>query len=251
MRPFVQYYDATYSDKDYQRDNAIFRGLIHTSHRPKILEIGSGTGNQSLLIADWADVVAVEMDADFSNVMRRKIAGKPSIKLFEGDVGQLQEHEFDGAGAFFNVINYIHGRDALLHFFRAIVQRLKPGAVMAFDMWHGEAVLHDGPTQTTRIKHYDNYLGKGTVTQTIIPTLNTQTRAVSLDYNIAYETSDGSTIPEPFVERIEMFLWLEHEIKDVLYEAGFATVDFYDGRDYPSPMTPDSWIIWITAKKGM
>lgn len=249
MRPFVQYYDATYSDKDYGKDNEIFRSIVKPAHRPKILEIGSGTGNQTLLIAQWADVVAVEMDTDFSQVMRQKIAAQPAITIFEGDIGKLEDSNFDGAGAFFNVINYIHGRDALLHFFRSIAERLKLGAAMVCDMWHAEAVLLDGPKETTRIKHYDNYLGKGTVTQTIVPTLNEQTRAIALDYNISYESQHGSIIPAPFVERIDMFLWLEHEMIDVLHEAGFDEIEFYDGRNYPSPMTPESWTLWVVARK--
>ncbi len=249
MRSFVQYYDATYSDKDYRKDNEIFRGLIKPSTRPKILEVGSGTGNQSLLIAEWADVVAVELDADFSEIMRQKIATNPSIKLFEGDIGNLQEYQFDGAGAFFNVINYIHGRDALAHFFNAICARLKLGAVLAFDMWHAEAVLSDPPAPTTRIKHYDNYLGAGEVTQTIVPTMDNDARMVRLDYNIRIDSSDGSIMPAPFVETINMFLWLEDEIADILQEAGFGEIAFYDGRDYPEPLRPDSWHSWVISRK--
>ncbi|MBY0428468.1 MAG: rRNA adenine N-6-methyltransferase family protein, partial [Alphaproteobacteria bacterium] len=87
MRPFVQYYDAIYSDKNYRADTDILRGLVTSSVRPSILEIGSGTGNQTLLLQEWADVTAVETDTDFAQCLRKKCATHPSIKVFDVDIG--------------------------------------------------------------------------------------------------------------------------------------------------------------------
>jgi SAM-dependent methyltransferase len=248
MRPFAYYYDAIYCDKDYRKDNQILRDLVPISHRPKILEIGSGTGNQTVCLARWADVVAVETDADFASVMRSK-GIPPHVTLFEGDIAGLSDKDFDAAAAFFNVINYIYGRDVLLHFFKAIAARIKQGAILTFDMWQAEAVIQDPPQITTRIKPYNNRLGVGSVTQIIAPHLNVTARDIALVYNITVEPMDGHVPPAAFSETLHMFLWLKNEVIDVLHEAGFSDVQFADGRNYPSALTPQSWINWVTARK--
>jgi SAM-dependent methyltransferase len=245
MRPFVQYYDAIYSDKNYQADTDILRGLVRRSARPNILEIGSGTGNQSALMCQWAKVTAVETDGDFLEVMRSKKLSS-DITLFSGDIGALSAEYFDGAAAYFHVVNYIHQPNALTHLLSEIFKRLKPGAPILFDMWHAECVLHDPPRETTRTKPFDNYLGIGQVTQCITPQLDTINRNVTLNYTI---TIAGSITPEPFTETIALHLWTQDEIVGALRGCGFTDIRFYDGRSYPAPATAQSWALWVVAKK--
>ncbi|MDX1922030.1 MAG: class I SAM-dependent methyltransferase [Alphaproteobacteria bacterium] len=246
MRPFVQYYDAIYSDKDYHADAEILRGLVKHASRPNILEIGSGTGNQSLQLCKWADVTAVETDADFADVMQKKCATQSAIKLFQGDIGKLAAHGFDAAAAYFHVVNYIHDADALAHLFRETAKRLKSNAPFLFDMWHAECVLADPPRDTTRSKDFDNYLGSGMVVQTILPQLDVTSRKVTLNYKIVLQ---GITGVAPFTETIRLHLWQQNEIVGVLQRAGFTDVTFYDGRSYPQAATPQSWALWVTARK--
>lgn len=249
MRPFVQYYDAIYSDKNYTADVEIFRGLVNGT-RPTILEIGSGTGNQSLLMAEWANVTAVETDADFAAVMRKKCTSKKNITLFEGDIGDLSAKDFDGAAAFFNVVNYAPDKTALLHLFKETAQRLKTGAPFLFDMWHAECVLVDPPHETTRIKEFDNALGKGRATQTIYPTLNSEKRDVRLDYDVDVEIEGRTRVH--LKEVIEMHLHLQSEVVEALRQAGFADIMFYDVKKYPEPANNESWTMWVTANhKGV
>ncbi len=247
MRPFVQYYDAIYSDKNYRADAEILRGLMKGVTQPSVLEIGSGTGNQSLRLCEWAEVTAVETDADFASVMRKKCAAHPAITLFEGDIAQLQAKDFDGAAAYFHVVNYIHDARLLTHLFTEIARRLKQGAALLFDMWHAECVLADPPRDTTRTKEFDNAIGKGQVTQIIKPELDTANRNVTLNYTIAIDGIAGTT---PFTETIHLHLWEQDEIVNALQNAGFTDVNFFDGRNYPQAATKQSWALWVTACKA-
>lgn len=246
MRPFVQYYDAIYSDKNYRADAEILRGLTKGVAHPSILEIGSGTGNQSLRLSEWAEVTAVETDTDFSSLMRTKCAAHPAITLFEGDIAQLPTKNFDAAAAYFHVVNYIHDAKALSHLFTEIGKRVKQGAPLLFDMWHAECVLVDPPRDATRTKEFDNAIGKGQVTQIIKPELDTANLNVTLNYTIAIDGIAGAT---PFTETIHLHLWLQDEIVNALQNAGFTDVNFFDGRTYPQAATKQSWALWVTARK--
>lgn len=246
MRPFVQYYDAIYSDKNYRADAEILRGLLKGMAHPSVLEIGSGTGNQSLRLSEWADVTAVETDKDFASVMRKKCSAHPAITLFEGDIAQLPTRNFDAAAAYFHVVNYIHDAAALSHLFTEISKRLKQGAALLFDMWHAECVLADPPKDTTRTKAFDNMVGKGEVTQIIKPELDVAKRNVTLNYTIAIDGIAGAT---PFTETIHLHLWQQDEIVNALQAAGFTDVNFFDGRSYPQAATQRSWALWVTAHK--
>ena len=252
MRPFVQYYDAIYSDKNYRADADILRGLMKGVAQPSVLEIGSGTGNQSLRLCEWAEVTAVETDADFASVMRKKCAAHPAITLFEGDIAQLPAKNFDGAAAYFHVVNYIHDAKALAHLFTEIAKRLKQGAALLFDMWHAECVLSDPPRDTTRTKAFDNTIGTGDVTQIIKPELDAAKRNVTLNYSISIEGIAGtiSFKTGPFTETIHLHLWQQDEIVSALQNAGFTNINFFDGRNYPQAATQQSWALWITASKA-
>ncbi len=249
MRLFVEYYDAIYSDKNYKVDADIMRSLVKTAARPSILEIGSGTGNQSLLLAEWANIAAVEMDKDFANAMRKKCAGNNAITLFEGDISGLDANGFDGAAALFHVLNYVPDHTAMLHLFKETAKRLKSGAPFLFDMWHAECALVDEPYETTRVKVFDNYLGKGKATQTIYPTFNTQTRDIRLDYDIVVEL-EGRAEPVHVTETINMHLHLEGEVAGALREAGFSDITFYDVKNYPELANDKSWTMWVVAHRA-
>ncbi len=243
MRPFVQHYDAIYSDKNYYADTEILRGLVKHQTRPSILEIGSGTGNQTLLLNQWADVTAVETDMDFAQILRTKTSLHSSIKVYDVDVGGLPIAPHDGAAAYFHVINYIHYQSDLVHLFTQIAKRLKPGAPFLFDMWHGECVLNDPPQPTTRVKSFNHDARQGKVTQAIQPQLDSRTRSVTLNYTITVEP-DGTA----FNETIRLHLWQQDEIVNALRASGFSSMSFYDGRDVAKAATPASWALWVVAR---
>lgn len=241
MRPFVQHYDTIYSDKNYCADVEILRGLVTAKH-PKLLEIGAGTGNQTLLLGKWADVTAVETDADFAQILRQKTSMHSSIKVFDVDVGGLPAMQCDGAAAYFHVVNYIHDASALLHLFKHIAKRLKQGGIFLFDMWHGECVLNDPPRADTRVKPLD----AGKVTQIIKPQLDAGTRLVTLNYAITVERNGKAATQ--FNETIRLHLWRQDEIVSLLRLAGFKDVVFHDGRNFAISATAQSWALWVTAR---
>ncbi len=245
MRPFARHYDAVYSDKKYETDIGILTHLLGQLDREnsKLLEIGAGTGNHTLLLASlFSRITALEIDSDFADVARLKTSACSNVKVLTTPVESLEENAFDGIAAFFNVLNYI-SPSQMQAFLAAISARLKPGSHFVTDLWNGKAVLADPPRPETRTKK----AGGTRVSQTITPFLDTADNSVRLDYEITVNTSDQAT--ETFTESIRMHLWRLDELADMLNAAGLSQVRFWDRSHFPAPATDGSWHVWMSAIK--
>ena len=244
VRPFARHYDAIYSDKDYDADIDVLLTLCSDKNlsRGRVLEIGAGTGSHTVRLAPRVkELVSVEIDLDFAVLARQKLAKGTSanVQFSSNPVAELAEGEFDGAAAFFHVLNYVP-RNARLSFLKALGARLVPGAWFVTDMWNGDAVLRDPPRCETRNKE----VGTTTVRQKISPALNAATSAVTLSYEIEVCQS-GHT--ESFAEELKLCIWPLSEIKELLMAAGFTDIQFWDWRRFPAPATSDSWRVWMRA----
>ncbi len=60
--------------------------------RGRVLEVGCGTGTYTELLADWSEeVVAVDLDPNFAETARRRFAGRPKVRVLEGDARRLPD----------------------------------------------------------------------------------------------------------------------------------------------------------------
>jgi SAM-dependent methyltransferase len=228
-RPFVEHYDALYADKDYDADIDAFEALAGALHGRKLLEIGAGTGNHSRRLAARAgQLVSVEIDPDFGEILRRK-----SIPCFVGPLAQLPESGFDAAAAFFHVLNYM-SREELPPFLAALALRMTPGAPFVTDLWNADAVRLDPPRAERREK------AAGLV-QEIRPEVRGE--RVTLNYRI-------TAGKKSFQERLELRLWSAGELGEMLSQAGFGDMAFRDYRDVRAGATEKSWKMWLRATKG-
>lgn len=246
-RPFARDYDVIYADKDYDKDIEVFQALtgMPSLAGTKVLEIGAGTGNHTVRLApEVGELVSVEIDSDFVEVLRGKIAagGAKNTLVFDRPVEYLPESEFDAAAAFFHVLNYI-SPDRLESFFGALAKRLRSGARFVADAWNGSAVMLDPPRDEIRRKT----AGTTQVVQRIRPRIDVTRRRVTLDYEIDLEREGRTT---KIVERIELYLWLPEDLKSMLQRAGFSDVAFWDYRLFPGRARPDSLRLWLCAVRN-
>lgn len=244
MRPFARHYDAIYADKDYDSDIAVLSTLCDGKDlsASRMLEIGAGTASHTVRLASRVkELVSVEIDLDFAALARRKVeaAAHANVALSSSPLEQLADGEFDGAAAFFHVLNYIAPRDRL-PFLKALSARLAPGAWFVTDMWNGDAVMRDPPRCETRNKTF----GSMTIQQKITPTVDVAAREVTLGY--AIDVHQGGTM-ERFAEELKLYIWALGDLKEMLVEAGFSDVQFWDWRRFPEPAAPDSWRVWMRA----
>ncbi|MDP1601634.1 MAG: class I SAM-dependent methyltransferase, partial [Legionella sp.] len=184
VRPFARHYDAIYADKDYDSDISVLSTLCNSGDlsASRVLEIGAGTASHTVRLASRVkELVSVEIDPDFAALARRKIeaAAPTNVQFSSSPLDQLADGGFDGAAAFFHVLNYIPSNDRL-PFLRALSARLVPGAWFVTDMWNGDAVLRDPPRCETRNKT----AGTTTIQQKITPAIDAAAGAVTLGYEI-------------------------------------------------------------------
>lgn len=246
-RPFAEHYDLMYADKDYGKDVADFARMAAVADMAEIrlLELGAGTGNQSLLLARMVkELVAIEIDPDFFAILSRKIgaAGLGNVRLEHRPVQNLPPERFDAAAAFFHVLNYVDPTD-MPHLLTALAERLRRGAPLIADLWNGAAALADPPRAETREKRP----GAAHVVQRISPRLEAPTRRLTLAYDIDVERDGGQA---RFSETLELYLWLQDEIAALLAAAGFHKIAFYDYARFPMPATDRSWRIWLHATRS-
>lgn len=244
VRPFARHYDEIYADKDYDSDVGVLSTLCGGTDlsQSRVLEIGAGTANHTVRLAPRVrELVSVEIDVDFAVLAKQKLAAAApvNVQFNTTPLAQLAEGTFDAAAAFFHVLNYIPPNERL-PFLKALSARLVPGAWFVTDMWNGDAVLRDPPRCETRNKT----VGASTIRQTIRPALDAAARTVTLDYDI--EVCRSGHV-ESFAEMIKLYIWPLSDIEVMLVEAGFADVQFWDWRRFPSPAAHDSWRVWMRA----
>lgn len=95
----------------------------------RVLDAGAGTGTFTETIVGFADeVVALEPDADFAQLLRRRFADHTHVHVVEGDVDALDSRlgEFD-AIVCFNVLEHVHDDARAL---RSLHDRLRPRGVL-------------------------------------------------------------------------------------------------------------------------
>lgn len=244
MRPFARHYDAVYSNKDYDSDIAVLTTLCGSANSSKemLLEIGAGTGSHTVRLAPlFGKVTAIEIDREFAEVARLKTSKCLNVQLTTTPVEDIDESEFNGVAAFFNVLNYISPTQ-MRPFLAATSARLRVGGWFLTDLWNGKAVLADPPRPETRLKQ----VGTTVVSQSITPTLDANANTVTLDYGV---TITEGELKETFSESLKMHVWKLDELVDMLAEVGLSQVQFWDRRLFPAPASDDSWQVWMRAIK--
>lgn len=150
---YSAYYDLLYREKDYAAEAAYVAATIRKAcpEAQTILELGSGTGRHGRLLAGLGfEVHGIERSAEMVAVAEeaRDTAG------FTCEVGDVCEVDlgrtFDAVISLFHVISYQTTDAALTAAFQAAGRHLKSGGVFLFDVWHGPAVLAQGPSERTR-----------------------------------------------------------------------------------------------------
>lgn len=245
VRPFARHYDSIYSDKDYQSDIAVLTALCGEDLAARqVVEIGAGTGNHTVRLAPLVrKLVSIEIDLDFAAMAQLKVrdAACANVDIQTVPLETLATCDFDGAAAFFNVLNYVTP-EARQSFLKALAGRLKPGAWFVTDLWNGELVLRDPPRPETREKKH----GTTHVRQEITPVLDTEAGTVRLSYNI--EVAQKGSI-ERFADELTMHVWRLSELEHMLKEADFTNIEFRDRRRFPAAANDGSWHVWMRATK--
>jgi predicted TPR repeat methyltransferase len=142
----ADWYDAIYAGKAYSAEvNWVADQL--DAQPGTLLDLGCGTGRHAAALAELGWTVT---GVDLSDAMVARAVSEnltPSNRFLAHDLRTLRlEERFDVVLSLFHVASYMCAPGALDEFFATAAAHLSPGGILAFDYWHGPAVLSLGPS---------------------------------------------------------------------------------------------------------
>ncbi|HEY1303894.1 MAG TPA: class I SAM-dependent methyltransferase [Vicinamibacterales bacterium] len=231
-------YDATVP-KSFLGDLDWYRRQARESGGP-VLELGAGTGRIALKLAeDGVAVHALDRDRDMLAALQRKAAASPHvhdrIEVVEGDMRTFELRErFALIIAPFRTLLHNLTEDDHLATFRRVRAHLRPQGRFAFNVFHPSLEFmsqHTGPLAGVWrwASTSENADGTTLVRSDAIRYDTVHRRLHSL---LRYEeyTTDG-TLARTFLHRLELSYLYPSDIRRLLGEAGFRSVEIYGGFD--------------------
>jgi SAM-dependent methyltransferase len=186
---YTNFYNQLYFDKDYESEVRYLTNLIR-KHKPEsreILEFGSGTGiHGRLLGAEEFIVTGVEPSQNM-------LDNSTDTENFKNSLGDLRVH-FSGLKAFdvclvlFHVYNYLITDEEQQAAFKNIRSNLKPGGLVAVEVWHGPAVDFQKPETRVKAVQNDDY----EICRIAVPSLRPN-NVVDVTYDIFYRENQSDS----------------------------------------------------------
>jgi SAM-dependent methyltransferase len=250
---YSYYYDLLYRDKDYAGEAEFVRQLmqIYAPAAKTILELGCGTANHALLLAEAGyHVHGVDMSesmlkraADRLTQVSPEIAAQ--IQLTQGDIRTVRVNQtFDVVLSLFHVMSYQTTNADLLAAFDTIKQHLKPGGIALFDVWYGPAVLSDRPA--TRIKRLQDDTIE--VTRLAEPVVYPNANLVDVNYHVLIKDKQTGAIEE-LHETHHMRYLFQPELELVAQQSGMNIIksgEWMTGRAAGF----DTWGVYFVVKNS-
>ena len=232
---YSEYYDLLYRDKDYEAEaDYVARTLRSVSSDVRqLLEFGSGTGRHGRLLAERGfHVFGIERSASMVAVARRTAPSSSHISgSFDCKVGDIKTVEldrvFDAVICLFHVVSYQTSNLDLVATFDNAARHLIVGGIFLFDVWHGPAVLKEGPS--VRVKRMENENIR--LSRTAEPELDVNARIVTVNYTVLAESKVDGRLTT-FRENHRMRYLFPSEVEFLANQTGFhveQSEEFFTG----------------------
>jgi SAM-dependent methyltransferase len=252
FRRYGRYYDLLYQEKDYRTEAEYIvqtlRGCLRTAQW--ILEFGSGTGQHGRLLAEEGYKVFGIERSETMLARAQRVLKDGDLKAgadFECQMGDIRTtilgRVFDVVLALFHVVSYQTTNDDLLLTFSNANRHLNRGGVFLFDVWHGPAVLTQGPAVRVKRVKDDSTL----LTRIAEPALEAEASVVSVHYTMLVESKPAGKFVS-FAEEHRMRYLFPTEIDLLARQSGFVverSEEFVTGAK-PSQST---WAVTYLLRK--
>ena len=237
---YAEIYDFINSNKDYSQEFQYFDSLIKCEKNSDILEIGSGTGNFSNLLAEKYNLTCVELSKHMADVCYKKY----DIKPFVGHINDidLKPNSFNGCLALFHVVNYLTKNSELLTFFEKISNALTKNGRFVFDIWHTPSVFNIGPSERSITVPTPN----GSIIRKSRPKYDIVRNIIDVEFE--FSIYRNSLEIECFSENHPMRPFSIPEIKILMSQAGLSAKHIYANKSNNGPSL-EVWDVAIVAEK--
>lgn len=243
---YAQYYDALYSDKDYEAEcdyiEEIFN-LFSSNKIRHILDLGCGTGGHVFpLIQRGYKVSGVDSSERMLAAARKKAEeNNVQVEFVLGDIRSLElDQQYDAIIAMFAVMSYQTTNDDLLATFKTAHQHLHKDGLLIFDSWYGPAVLTIRPSPRTKTIE----LGKERIVRTAEPVLDSKSNLVKVNYTVTKSRGDQS-LEETSEPHIVRYLFAP-EVEMLCDLSGFELIQHSPFMVLDRPPSETDWnVSWV------
>jgi len=214
----AEVYDLIYADRPYGEEVDRLVRIFTREGARRVLDLGCGTGTHAAMLAVRGyEVVGVDRSEPMLEVARGK---STRVRWIRQDLRTLRLGErFDAATAMFTVLGYFPPAE-LEHVLGRIGAHLRPGGILAFDVWDSDATL-------------EPYVLKmaGNVTRETLMRFDPEKTC----WNVVFHFRTGR---EEWTETHEIYAYSEPELRGILGRTGFTVEELSKrGRD-----------LWVVAR---
>jgi len=247
---FAKYYDIIYADKDYKKECDFIEAIIqayHASSNPsKILDIGCGSGEHVLILAQRGYQVTGIDSSETMISMAKKKSSRLNINFQLMDMTELSLTEkFDVCTCLFCGISYLSENDDLKNALRCIKESLRPDGLFIFDFWNGIAVTSQKPSIKIKDVKYGKY---SRIIRIAEPELDLTNQICDVKYHCL--VIEKEKLVDEFEEIHPIRFFFPREIEWYLKDSGFKIIKVCSFFNYDFEQEPNSWCLTIIARAG-
>lgn len=241
-------YDVLYAEKDYEGECDLLERLFR-AHAPdgvrRILDLGCGTGGHVRpLAARGYEVVGVDRSDSMLDAARRKATAtaRPS-RFVTADIRTVRlEGAFDAALILFAVLGYQERDEDVAAALETARVHLRPGGLLAFDHWHGPAVVRGGPRESRAVRPVPG----GEIRRIGTPRLDPERRICTMRYRLEREVGG---VVEATEETHRMRYFFPDEISGLLDRAGFEPIRIGAFPDFDREPSESTWTAMAVSRR--
>jgi SAM-dependent methyltransferase len=246
----AELYDLFYADKDYEGEarfvhDALARHAQGSVRR--LLELACGTGRHALTLERLGhEVVGLDHSESMLRVARERASAAGSRAEFTlGDLRSLPPagEPFDAAVCRFDSIGYGATIEGLTRTFRGIHDAVRPGGLLAFEFWHGAAMLRG--YDPVRVRRWQPPGGE--VVRISETRLECERQLAHVTYTVFERGADGRF--GSFAETQTNRYFLVQEMAHWLETTGFAPLAWHDGFSSEGRVTEATWHVVAIARR--
>lgn len=244
FKDYANFYDTIYADKDYAGETSwIARQVAKLGVSDgRWLDLGCGTGRHlAQLPKKKFERFGIDMSAEMIAEARQRL---PDARLEVSDIHTIPfEPPFDVVSAIFAVVSYLPENQALDRFLATVSSILKPGGIAYFDVWHGAAVLVEGPQE-----RWQSYAGEdGEVIRLCQPIHRPESHTVDICYRLLHIAKENLLAEVNEVHTMRYYFI--REVVEACSRNGLTAELICPFLDETKPISPHEWSMAVFGKK--
>ncbi len=229
-------------------DEPFFKEMAKRYSSP-ILELGSGTGRITLLLAEAGhEIVGIDLSSEMMDIAQEKLEKMPKevqsrVTFHLGDITDFKLDQKVPLIIIPSAFKFLLTTDDQLACLRCVREHLRDDGVFILDLYPGEAFEEDGSYTLGPVE-----IDEAMVTKTYrySNNLNSQTRTWDVTIEITHKDGRAEKIETQSITALVM----PREGDLLLKLTGFEILEEYGGWDFSS-YKPDSWRrIMVLQKKN-